>query len=923
MNDFDRIQNALQFIDPSDRETWLRMGMAIKSELADAGFDLWEAWSQQAESFNNKDARDVWKSIRAGGGIGIGTLFHEAKANGWQDDGNHQKPTSEELAERKRIAAERAAKEEAEIARERADTAKKAAAIFRAADEPQADNPYLVRKQVSPVATLREIDADAAASILGYPPKSGGDALAGRLLVVPVKQGDKISTLELIDGTGKKTALAGRGTKAGGYWATERLPDGDGTGLTLLAGEGVATVLTASAATGKPGIAALASGNLEAVAKAMRGRYPQAALVILADLVKATGQPDSHAVAAARSVGGKLAIPDFGDDRPEAATDFNDLAAWCGIEAVTRSIANAGDSPPCAIPSSNNEEETCTYGGGRFEVTERGLYYVGKDKDGNEKPPTWICSKIRVAAMTRDAASGAWGRLLEWHDADEVRHQWAMPLDLLQGDGQDVRRELARLGLFISPTRASRDLLASFLQVWPVQARARCVDRLGWHGAVYVTPDEAVGQQAEIVVFQNAHALDPAFAVSGTAGEWRESVARMAHCNSRLIFALSVAFAGPLAELAGEDSGGFHLRGGSSSGKSTALKCAASVWGDPATYPRLWRATANGLEGLAALHNDGLLILDELSQIDPREAGEAAYLLANGQGKARASRTGAARQSARWRLLFLSAGEESLAALMAKSGKKANAGQEIRLADIDADAGVGMGAFEMLHEHPTPAVLAQALKDAASRFHGAAGAQWLKRIVADRSKLADFLQDGMRQFVEEAAPSDAAGQVLRVARRFALVAVAGELATHYGLTGWNEGDADQACQQCFAAWLEAFGGAGNREERAILAQVRAFFETHGASRFEDVTAQHDQRIINRAGFFRTSEYGTREFLVLPEVFKREVCSGFDMKIGIAALTKAGWLEKGEGNRHTQKPRIPGLGPTRCYVLNGRMWEGEE
>ena len=49
--------------------------------------------------------------------------------------------------------------------------------------------------------------------------------------------------------------------------------------------------------------------------------------------------------------------------------------------------------------------------------------------------------------------------------------------------------------------------------------------------------------------------------------------------------------------------------------------------------------------------------------------GEAAYLLANGQGKARASRTGAARQSARWRLLFLSAGEESLSALMTQAGR--------------------------------------------------------------------------------------------------------------------------------------------------------------------------------------------------------------------------------------------------------------
>ena len=308
MTDIDRIREALQFIDPSDRDTWWRMGMAIKSELADTGFDLWEAWSLQAESFNTKDARDVWKSIRAGGKVTIGTLFYEAKANGWRDDGMQQKPTPEELAERRRIAAERAAQEEAEIARERADTAKKAAAILKAATEAKADHPYLSRKRVSPVATLREIDAGAAAAILGYPPKSGGDLLAGRLLVVPVKQGDGISTLELIDGDKRKAALAGRGSKVGGYWASERLPDGDGAGLTLLIGEGVATGLSASQATGHPAIAALSSGNLPAVAKAMRERYPAAVIVILADLVKATGEPDPHAIEAAKVGAGRTAI---------------------------------------------------------------------------------------------------------------------------------------------------------------------------------------------------------------------------------------------------------------------------------------------------------------------------------------------------------------------------------------------------------------------------------------------------------------------------------------------------------------------------------------------------------------------------------------------------------------------------------------
>ncbi len=341
MSDVDRIREALQFIDASDRETWLRIGMAIKSELGDTGFDLWLVWSMQADSFDSKDTRSVWKSIRADGKVTIGTLFYEAKANGWRDVGAHQKPTPEELAARRRMAAERAAKEEAEIARERADTAMKAAAILKAATEANADHPYLSRKRVSPVSTLREIDADMAASILGYEPRSRDVALTGRLLVVPVKQGDGISTLELIDGDKRKAALAGRGTKAGGYWATERLPDGNGAGLTLLIGEGVATVLSASAVTGKPGIAALSSGNLPVVAKAMRKRYPKAELVILADLVKATGDPDPHAVEAAIESAGTTAIPDFGADRDADMTDMNDLFNLAGAEAVSKAIASA------------------------------------------------------------------------------------------------------------------------------------------------------------------------------------------------------------------------------------------------------------------------------------------------------------------------------------------------------------------------------------------------------------------------------------------------------------------------------------------------------------------------------------------------------------------------------------------------------
>jgi putative DNA primase/helicase len=347
-NDIDRIREALQFIPVGgNRERW-RVAAMIYSELGDAGRELWDEWRGGR---GDDDALSTWRSASKDGALKIGSLFHETKASGWRDEGGHQKPTAEELAERERKAAEREARERAEIVRERAEAGKKATAILKAASEAKADHPYLERKRVPPVPTLREIDADQAARILGYVPKSNGEPLTGRLLVAPVKQADRLSTVELIDGDGRKAALAGRGTKSAGFWATERLPGGDGAGMTLHIGEGVATVLTVSTVTGQAVIAALSAGNLRAVAEAMRARYPAAELVILADLSKATGVPEEKAAEAARRVGGKVAVPDFGEGRAASWTDFNDLAVQRGREAVERDLEAAavpegGSAPP-------------------------------------------------------------------------------------------------------------------------------------------------------------------------------------------------------------------------------------------------------------------------------------------------------------------------------------------------------------------------------------------------------------------------------------------------------------------------------------------------------------------------------------------------------------------------------------------------
>lgn len=565
---------------------------------------------------------------------------------------------------------------------------------------------------------------------------------------------------------------------------------------------------------------------------------------------------------------------------------------------------------------------SCDYAGGCFRLNDKGLSFVGSDKDGNQLPPRWICSPIKVIAKTRDAKNGEWGRLLEWQDDDGVLHQWIMPLALLQGDAAEVRRQLAYLGLNIAPSKTARDLLASYLQAVPVDTKARCVDKLGWHGDVYVTASSSIGQSNEKVVFQNTNSVEPALSISSTVEQWRETIGRLSSGNSRLIFAISTAFAPVLANLAGEDSGGFHLRGASSSGKTTALKVAASVWGDPDRYIRLWRSTANGLEGLAALHNDGLLVLDELSQIDPKEAGEAAYLLANGQGKNRASKQGTIKPSSRWSLIFLSSGEESLTTLMARAGQRTNAGQEIRFADIEADAGCGMGIFNTIHEYNNPSNMALALKEAAKQTHGAVGLAWLKQVVSRKTTLPAYLAEEMKILVHAFTQNYCTGQLQRVARRFALVAIAGELATEYGLTGWKKGEVIDAAFDCFAAWQEAFGCEGNREERAIFSQVRSFFALHGASRFANMKNANDEKLTNRAGFYQTDDEGFRVFLVLTEVFKKEICEGYDPKTVIQVLLNAGWLKPGSDGNPSHKPRIPGVGTPRLYIFTRKIWDDE-
>lgn len=302
--------------------------------------------------------------------------------------------------------------------------------------------------------------------------------------------------------------------------------------------------------------------------------------------------------------------------------------------------------------------------------------------------------------------------------------------------------------------------------------------------------------------------------------------------NSRLVLAVSAAFAAPLLYWADEQGGGFHLRGASSSGKSTALTVAASVWGGGAQGAvQNWRTTENVLEVLASLHNHALLCLDELSQIDGRALRQATYMLANGRGKSRATKEASLRKPYSWAVMVLSSGEISFTDKLREAGGRGAAGLDVRMVDLRADAGAGLGLFQNLHGAANAAGFAQELKVAATSYYGAPA----RAFVVARILQIDLLKDQAREFrtgfSDVVVPQDADGQVRRVAARFALVAIAGELASQFGLTGWAEGEVTEAAQNCFREWLRERGGTGAAETQKARQAIMTAIERDGQSRF--------------------------------------------------------------------------------------------
>jgi putative DNA primase/helicase len=368
------------------------------------------------------------------------------------------------------------------------------------------------------------------------------------------------------------------------------------------------------------------------------------------------------------------------------------------------------------------------------------------------------------------------------------------------------------------------------------------------------------------------------------------------------------------------ESGGFHFFGQSSKGKTTCIETAGSAWGGP-VYRETWRATSNGLEAIAMAHNDCLLILDEQGQALPREAGEVAYLLANGMDKVRARKSLETRTRRRWQTLFLSTGEVTLSDKMREDGRAPKAGQDVRMVDIPVNPDGLDQAFEVWSDFESSKAMADHLRVATRRYYGTAARAFLERLCLAKEEDLLALERRKVSWARAHMPRGADSQVGRVVDRFALVALAGELALKWGVVPWTLGNAGWAAELCLQAWLVQRGGIGAGEHERGIAAVLGFIERHGSSRFADWEIL-GERVTNCAGSRRRDGQDRLDYLFHAEGWK-DACEGFNPKDVARACAEVGLLDAvmESGKLRFQKNvKVPGRGTERFYIITGRGLE---
>ena len=534
----------------------------------------------------------------------------------------------------------------------------------------------------------------------------------------------------------------------------------------------------------------------------------------------------------------------------------------------------------------------------RFDTNNRGVWWINvrTDKDGDivEAEPLLLSDPIDIIGTGQDN-DGAYYRIIKFKDKITRQQKTAALPQAEIADGKCWGR-LGFYGLSIESNPTKRRKLADYLQKEGSQTAFTITDRAGWHEDSYIMPSGetiTATDKDPAIIYNGDTSQAKAYQPNGELTDWQQNIARYAVGNSRLCLALGASFAAPLLSLLNEESGGFHLMGDSSDGKTTAAKVALSVWGKPSGSLLSWSGTKIGFSNTAAARNDGLLVLDEIGQASPHVIGDTVYSVMNGINKVQGAKQGGNRALSRWKVMMFSIGEKTPDSILKHHKGDWNAGQAARLPSIRAAAQYGI--YDTLHGFEDGALLSEHIAQSAEKYHGTAGRLFIRQLLDDLEQAKQQATERMAAFM--ATIPELSGQARRVAKRFAIAAAALELAAP--VTGLPVGVGMAGVKKCFDEWLEA-NGAGKHEDRRIIEQAEDFIAQHAlGTRFMEWSDKSTNK--DHAGY-RKQEGEKLELWVIRRVFANEIAQSFDEAKVCRVLADNGLLKYNHKNRGYQHQR---------------------
>ncbi|EFG7860943.1 TPA: DUF927 domain-containing protein [Escherichia coli] len=674
----------------------------------------------------------------------------------------------------------------------------------------------------------------------------------------------------------------------------------------IVIAEGLATTLSAwQLQHDAMAVMAGSASNLEAVARTMRERHPEAEIIIAADNDNTGKDNNTGKVAAekaALAVGGTVALApaEAGENR-----DWNDVLVSEGREAATMWFAGSMYQPAVTEKTTSSKRRRASSDGESgvvIEDTDEGPMMRLRSRDTSLD----ICQKVDMVGY--GSYEGKEYRVLRWMNNGRPA---TVAVNLGGFASSAALTTLMDGGLLVRDGRQLRSALANWIIGQKPATRWTLAASAGWtdDNRAYLLPDGHIIGDETPVLFMGKRDVTGGWTTSGTADTWRESVARLVDGNSLMMVCVAMPFAGPLLKLAGIQNFGLHLYAPSTTGKTTCATLAASVCGEPSALKMTWNGTANGIQGNAAARCDSFLWLDELGEGRPEDLARTIYSLFNGSGRVRATKDGNNAPHDSWRLPVLSTGEADTAAFAGQAKITLAPGQFVRLLNIPVE----QMQPENLHGYSTAGAHAGALTRACNGNFGAVFREWITWLIRNRQEAENTTRqclDKWRTAAAEEYPDSP--QICRVADAFAVLEAALVLTRPF--TGWDAAACRDAVITVFASWVKDFG-THDKAQSQIISQATDFLMQYGRSRFATlttdgkanaVTDQEAGRMGRLYGYRKPADgdNGDEWFYVTPAAFRGHIAKGHNDRQAAAALEKAGMLER-EAGRLQVRLRVGG------------------